>query len=68
MNVRCGMDPLGSMPTPFRNRYSKPPMNALPSANARLYPYTAQSSVMSAIIAKDCISVPSTFLFLTSPP
>jgi len=49
-----------------RRRFAARPV--IPSPKARLYPTTAQITVMSAIRIKLCIIVPSTFFRRTSPP
>ena len=44
-----------------------PPIKALPSVNARLYPYTTQATETIQAIAKHCIKTDIAFLLLTSP-
>src|SRR6185436_20137568 len=53
---------------PFRKSRSKPPMNSLPVVNAREYPYTHHSTVMSENPTNTCISTDSMFFERTRPP
>ena len=50
------------------NRRSTPPMKALPSVNAKLYPYSAHNTATRENTARVCISTDSTFLLRTNPP
>ena len=71
MNVCSGIVgayALGSSPTPRRNMLCSPPINAFPLPNASEYVTTAHNTVTTAIMAKLCIMVPSTFFLRTSPP
>ena len=43
-------------------------MKPLPAPNEKLYPNSAHSTVIRAIMAKLCIMVASTFFLRTSPP
>src|ERR1700761_4489465 len=58
----------GATPPPRRNTLCSPPINALPVPNASEYSTNAHNTVTTAIMAKVCIIVPSTFFFRTRPP
>ena len=68
MNRRCGMEPLGSTPTPSSSAIEKSPNQALPSPKAMEYPSSAQSTPAMPSATKLIIIVLSAFLERTRPP
>jgi hypothetical protein len=70
IQVVCGMlaaYSTGAISTSRSMANRKPPTNALPSANARLYPTSAQTTLTTPIRMKHCIRTDSTFFRRTSP-
>ena len=68
MKRTWGIVPLASVPTPASSTFVVPPIQAFPSANARLYATRAQTTPTAPRAAKLIIIVFREFLERTSPP